>query len=152
MTKPILVVALAAIFFINFYQASDSQNYGSFFMTRDDFANSDPSSDDTNNIIDESFHKCSNKKSCGKVAENFKTNKCKIVAVGQELPCEKQNTRIWHKGMPWRGWATHLGDLVCVCLPAYWSCFVNLLGLWVCYKNICCKYGQMLPFYCYYWL
>ena len=96
----ILTFALVTIFFFdNFYQASNSPNYGTFFAMREGFSRTDPSSDDTKNIIDESFHKCSNEKSCSKIAENVKIKKYKIVAVGEELSFENRDTRIWLKGM-----------------------------------------------------
>ena len=99
MVSAVLVLALVAISFINVYQASNGPNYGTFFTTKDGFARKDPSKDNVRNIIDKSFHKCSIEKSCCKVAENFRTNKYNIVAVGQELKFEKQDIRIWHKGM-----------------------------------------------------
>lgn len=105
MANAILVLILAATSFINFYQANNSINRGTFFMMRDHVAKADPSRDDakdTKNVIDESFHKCSKEKSCCKVAENVKSNKNGIVAVGEELPLEKQDARIWHKGMSFK--------------------------------------------------
>ena len=99
MTKAVFGLVLAVISFLSIYQASKSQSYGTFFAMRDVYTSTEASSGDNQNIIDESFHKCSNAKSCCKVAENIKTNEYKIVAVGQELPFLKRESRIWHKGI-----------------------------------------------------
>ena len=98
MTKTFLVFAFLAVSYINFYQASDSPNYGTFFAMTGSYARTDLSNDNTQNIIDENFHRCSNEKSCSKVAENVKTKKYKIIAIVQEFLFEKQDARIWKRG------------------------------------------------------
>ena len=100
MINAVLLLGLVAIVsFVNFYQASSSPSYGIFFAVRDGSTRTDPSSDDTKNIIDDSFHRCSYEKSCSKVAENVKTNKYKIIRCGEASSFEKHDRRIWHKGM-----------------------------------------------------
>ena len=141
MTKAVLVLALVAVSFINIYQASDSPNYGTFFAMRGGYARTDLSSDHTQNIINEIFHKCSNGKSCSKVAENVKTKIYKTVAVGQEFLLEKQNARIWNRGKTRPGGGGNLLQALWFGLPSQVTGCFRYLTLII--GNVPCLFSRL---------